>query len=103
MKYWVGGGEDRGRPGHRVIADRGIGGVKMNAQVMELLKEAKKLTVNERIELAELIYAEVPVDPEWEAAWAKEAQSRIEAYRRGEIEAFDAEEMHARIDAKYGL
>ncbi|MDZ4251478.1 MAG: addiction module protein [Sulfuritalea sp.] len=75
----------------------------MNAHVKELLEEAKKLSVHERIELADLIYADVPVDPEWEAAWAKEAQSRIEAYRRGEIEAVDADEMHARIAKKYGL
>ena len=75
----------------------------MNAQVMELLVEAKKLTPEQRIELADLIYADVPVDLSWEAAWAKEAQGRIEAYRRGEIEAVDAEEMHARINAKYGL
>ena len=75
----------------------------MNAHVMELLEEAKKLPVQERIELADLIYADVPVDPEWEAAWATEAQRRIEAYRRGQIEAVDADEMHARIAAKYGL
>ena len=75
----------------------------MNAHVMELLEEAKKLPVQERIELADLIYADVPVDPKWEAAWATEAQRRIEAYRRGEIEAVDADEMHARIAAKYGL
>ena len=43
----------------------------MNAHVKELLEEAKKLSVHERIELADLIYADVPVDPEWEAAWAK--------------------------------
>ena len=75
----------------------------MNAHVKELLEEAKKLSVHERIELADLIYADVPVDPEWEVAWAKEAQSRIEAYRRGEIETVDADEMHVRIAAKYGL
>ena len=75
----------------------------MNAQVMELLVEAKKLTPEQRIELADSIYADVPVDLSWEAAWAREAQGRIEAYRRGEIEAVDAEEMHARINAKYGL
>ena len=75
----------------------------MNMQVEELLERAKQLTPEQRIELADLIYADVPVDSAWEAAWAKEAQSRIEAYRRGEIEAVDAEEMHARIDAKYGL
>lgn len=75
----------------------------MNTQVEELLERAKQLTPGQRIELADLIYADVPVDPEWEAEWAAEGQRRIEAYRRGEIEAVDADEMHARISAKYGL
>jgi hypothetical protein len=87
-----------------VVTDCGIGGLKMNAQVMDLLEEAKKLTPDQRIELADLLYADtVTPDPEWEAAWAKEAQSRIEAYRRGEIEAVDADEMHAQIEAEFGL
>jgi len=43
-------------------------------------------------------------DPEWEAAWAAEAQRRLDAYRRGgEIEAVDAEVMHARIAEEFGL
>jgi len=70
----------------------------MNAHVMELLEEAKKLSVNERIELAELIYANVPVDPEWEAAWAKEAASRFAAYKRGEIKAYDESEVFGDLD-----
>jgi len=76
----------------------------MNAQVLDLLEEAKKLTPEQRIELADLLYADtVTPDPEWETAWAKEAQSRIEAYRRGEIEAVDADEMHAQIEVEFGL
>lgn len=76
----------------------------MNANVMDLLEEAKKLSADERIELADLLYADtVTPDPEWEAAWASEAKSRIEAYRRGEIEAVDADQVHARIEEKYGL
>jgi putative addiction module component (TIGR02574 family) len=70
----------------------------MNAQVMDLLEEAKKLSVNERIELAELIYANVPVDPEWEVAWAKEAASRFAAYKRGEIKAYDESEVFGDLD-----
>ena len=76
----------------------------MNAHVMELLAEAKKLSVDERIELADLLYADtVTPDPEWEAAWAAEARSRIDAYRRGEIQAVDADEMHAQIEKEFGL
>ncbi len=75
----------------------------MNMQVEELLERAKQLTPDQRIELADLLYADVPVSPSWETAWASEAQSRIEAYRRGEIDAVDADEMHARIEEKYNL
>lgn len=75
----------------------------MNAHVKELFEEAKKLSAEERIELADLLYADVPVDPGWEAAWAAEARRRLEAYDGGEIEAVDADEMHARIAEKYGL
>ena len=75
----------------------------MNTQVEELLDRAKRLTPDQRIELADLLYADVPVNPSWEKAWAEEAQRRIEAYRRGEIEAVDADEMHARIEKKYDL
>lgn len=62
----------------------------MNAQVRELLE---KLSPEERIELADLLYADtVTPDAEWEAAWAAEAERRIEAYRRGEVEAIPSEE-----------
>jgi putative addiction module component (TIGR02574 family) len=71
---------------------------------MELMEEAKKLSVDERIELADLLYADtVAPDPEWEAAWATEARSRIDAYRRGEIQAVDADEMHVQIEKEFGL
>lgn len=70
----------------------------MNAHVKELFEEARKLSADERIELADLLYADtVTPDSEWEAAWAAEARCRIDAYRRGEIQAVDADEMHARI------
>lgn len=76
----------------------------MNAHVKELFDEARKLTPDERIELADLLYADtVTPDAEWDKAWAAEAQQRIDAFRRGEIGAVDADEMHARIEAEFGL
>ncbi len=76
----------------------------MNAHVRELLEQAKKLKPEERIELADLLYADTVIpDAEWEAAWAEEAQSRIEAFRRGEIKAVPAEEVHARLEKEFGL
>lgn len=76
----------------------------MNAHVKELLEKAKKLSVDERIEFADLLNADtVTPDPEWEAAWVAEARSRIDAYRRGEIQAVDADEMHSQIENEFGL
>jgi hypothetical protein len=76
----------------------------MNAHVKELFEKAKKLPADERIELADLLYADTAMpDPAWEAAWATEAQDRLEAYRCGEIETVDAKTMHARIADEFGL
>lgn len=76
----------------------------MNAHVKELFEAARKLSPDERIELADLLYADtVAPDAEWEQAWAAEAQQRIAAYRRGEIGSVDADEMHARIETEFGI
>lgn len=75
----------------------------MNTQVRELLEKAKTLSPEERIELADLLYADATPDAGWEAAWAAEAERRIEAYRRGEIEAIPSEEVHERIEKELGL
>ncbi|MBK6400444.1 MAG: addiction module protein [Rhodocyclaceae bacterium] len=76
----------------------------MNTQVKELFEQARKLSEDERIELADLLYAETAIPyAEWEAAWVAEAESRLEAYRRGEMQAVDAEEVHARLREKYGF
>lgn len=76
----------------------------MNAHVKELFEQAKQLSTDERIELADLLYADTVVpDAEWEAAWAAEAQSRIDAYRKGELEAEDAETVHACIAKEFGF
>lgn len=65
----------------------------MNAQVRELLEKANALPPEERIELADLLYADtVTPDAEWGAAWAAEAERRVEAYRRGEVGAIPSEE-----------
>lgn len=76
----------------------------MNTHVRELLEKAKKLKPEERIELADLLYADtVTPDAEWEATWAAEAERRIDAYRRGEVEAIPSEEVHERIERELGL
>ena len=76
----------------------------MNTQVKELFEQARKLSEDERIELADLLYAETAIPyADWEAARVGEAESRLEAYRRGEMQAVDAEEVHARLREKYGF
>lgn len=76
----------------------------MNAHVKELFEQAKQLSTDERIELADLLYADtVKPDAEWEAAWIAEAERRLEAIERGEMSLIDAEVVHARLRAKFGL
>ena len=60
----------------------------MNAKTKALSQEARRLTPEERIALIEdLQRSLVPTDPEIDRAWAEEARGRLNAYRRGEIEA----------------
>ncbi len=74
----------------------------MNAHVNELFNEAKKLSADERIELADLLYAEAAIpDAEWEAAWAEECERRIDEYERGETVAEDFDVFMERMRQKY--
>lgn len=70
----------------------------MNAKTKALSQEARKLSREERIELIEDLQRSLfPTDPEIERAWAEEARSRLDAYRRGEIEAIPFEEVIASL------
>ena len=70
----------------------------MNAKTKALSEEARKLSPEERVALIEdLQRSLVPVDPEIERAWADEARSRLDAYRRGELEAIPFEEVIASL------
>jgi hypothetical protein len=75
----------------------------MNDPFRTVLDMARKLSLDERIGLADILYAEaaMPVE-EWEAAWAKECESRMAALDRGEMQLIDADEVHAALEAKYG-
>ncbi len=76
----------------------------MNIQVKDLLDQAKTLTEDERIQLADLLYAESSLSAEeWEAAWLDECKRRVAEYERGEVEAIDADEVFARLKSKYNL
>lgn len=68
--------------------------------VDRLLEEARKLTPDERIELAEAILASIEPDPELDRQWAEEARDRYEAYKRGELPARDFDEVIAELRRK---
>jgi putative addiction module component (TIGR02574 family) len=70
----------------------------MNAKTKALSQEARRLSPEERIALIEdLQRSLVRTDPEIDRAWAEEARDRLNAYRRGEIEAITLEEVIASL------
>ncbi len=76
----------------------------VSTQVKDLLERAKSLSEDERILLADLLYAESSLSQEeWEAAWLEECERRLGEYERGEVEAMDSAEVFAGLKSKYGL
>lgn len=76
----------------------------MNGRVEAVLEQAKQLSREEQAALADAMHELVsPTDPDWEAAWVKECQDRLAAYERGEMEAYDSDEVMARLRKKFGL
>jgi putative addiction module component (TIGR02574 family) len=72
----------------------------MTPQSEQVLRDALALTPSERAELVEQILAsfEFPARKDIDAAWAREAEARIDAYERGEIKSAPAEEVFKGID-----
>ncbi len=76
----------------------------MNTHIKDLLEQAKTLSEDERILLADLLYAESSLSTEeWEAAWHEECERRIAEYERGEVEAMHSDEVFARLKNQYNL
>jgi putative addiction module component (TIGR02574 family) len=76
----------------------------MNIQVENLLEQAKMLSEDERIVLADLLYAGSSLSTEeWEAAWLEECERRLAEYERDEVEAMHADEVSARLKRHYHL
>jgi putative addiction module component (TIGR02574 family) len=70
----------------------------MTTSTQLLLRQAMKLSSNERAVLIdELIVSLDKPDPSLDAAWLKEAESRLAAYRSGELVAIDAEQVFAAL------
>ncbi|GBF26095.1 hypothetical protein MnTg02_01131 [bacterium MnTg02] len=75
----------------------------MNEHIKKLTEEASKLPPADRAELVEGILRSLDAtDPRFDQMWTEEAKDRLAAYRRGEIEAYDLNDVLAkhRSDAK---
>lgn len=71
----------------------------MSARTSEILQEVLSMPPEERAELADSILNSLePVDPEIMRLWAIEADNRVAAFERGEIEAVSAETVFEEID-----
>ena len=65
--------------------------------VADLIERAKSLEPEERVRLVELLLDSLHDEPiaEVEAAWEREIRRRVEAFERGEVETFAAEDVFA--------
>lgn len=73
----------------------------MTELAQELLRQAMRLPATERAALVEgLVESLDKPDPTLDALWLKEAESRIAAYRAGELEVVDAEDAFAELGQK---
>jgi len=62
-----------------------------------ILDQALELSASERASVAEkLLFSLDRPDSKIDALWAKEADSRIESYKKGELEAIPAEKVFAK-------
>ena len=60
----------------------------------KLAKKAFELRPTERIRLVEaILYSLDKPDPDIDKSWAAESEARYEAYKRGELEAYDWKEI----------
>ena len=75
----------------------------MTTQAQQVLKEAVGLPPIERAELVEGILSsfDSPSRTDIDAAWAREAEDRIDAYVRGDIAAIPASKVFEKIEKKY--
>ena len=67
----------------------------------QLVDEARKLSPAQRIDLIETILATLTEpEREWDTAWVHEAEDRVAAYLRGNMQAVDFDEALAKHDAE---
>ena len=69
----------------------------MTDAAKNLSKQARNLSPSERLELVDDLLASLDDgDAKFDALWAKEAEDRLAAYRRGEIKAIPLQEVLAK-------
>ena len=72
----------------------------MQTYVKELYEQVKRMPVDEQIELADLIYLESgAASRDWGATWTEEAENRIDALERGDMDSVEPERMRAKVKA----
>ena len=70
----------------------------MSVSTETLLRQALELPASDRAALVEGLIASLDKpDPALDAMWLKEAESRLAAYRSGELGAVDADEVFAEL------
>jgi putative addiction module component (TIGR02574 family) len=70
----------------------------MTARAEQVLAEALTLPTQERAQLAEQLFTSLDISSEEiERLWAAAAESRIDAYERGEIKAVSSEDVFKKI------
>ncbi|MEX2212552.1 MAG: addiction module protein [Phycisphaeraceae bacterium] len=74
----------------------------MSKTVDEVLADARQLSEKDRAAIAEALLAELdgPVEEGVEEAWAAEAERRLEAYDKGELDTMSIEEVKEAIRAR---
>jgi putative addiction module component (TIGR02574 family) len=77
----------------------------MNTQTHQVLERAIVLPPIERAELLEGILSsfDFPARADIDAAWAQEAEDRIDAFNRGDILSISATEVFEKINKKFVL
>jgi len=75
----------------------------MTVLAEQILNEALNLPSSERAQLAERLFSSLDISQEdLDRLWAKEADSRIEAYERRELKAIPAHKVFKNIYSKDG-
>lgn len=72
----------------------------MTKQTQSILDEAVKLPATEKLVLVEGILTSLSTpDEDWNKAWSKEASARMAEYKDGKVEAIDADDVFAELEA----